>query len=132
VHDAADHPTVINSRYASRICRQQRLQPAELLITQPERLAHQQASSMEALNQISADLHTNFMGLEFRMRCHSKINSQMDEPTFEFKTSYEILGISEMFPENRTLTNLHFKFPHSTTNQLLQALSRFFRHLLLT
>jgi hypothetical protein len=48
MHNAADHPVVINPRNASRVCRQQRLQPDKLLITQPEYLAHHKASSLES------------------------------------------------------------------------------------
>jgi hypothetical protein len=48
MHDAADHPAIVNPRHASRVCWKQRLQPGKLLGIQPEYLAHYQASSLEA------------------------------------------------------------------------------------
>ena len=39
VHDAADHPAVINSRLTTRVGWKQRLQPSELNLSEPEIIA---------------------------------------------------------------------------------------------
>src|SRR5271169_4442490 len=39
VHNAADHPSVIDPRLASRIGRKKRLKPSKLILRQPETIA---------------------------------------------------------------------------------------------
>jgi hypothetical protein len=47
--DPANHPPVIDPRYASRIVGQQRLKPGKLRIAQPKHIAHHLAPAVSEL-----------------------------------------------------------------------------------
>jgi hypothetical protein len=70
MHDAADHPAIIDPRYAPRLVRQQRIQTHPLLITQPEFPCHRIFPSTERLNHIQAAMEILFMGLSPRRSAH--------------------------------------------------------------
>jgi hypothetical protein len=52
--DAADHPSIVNTRFASCVGGKMRLQLRELLVAQPKIIAIHQCLLAEALNHILA------------------------------------------------------------------------------
>lgn len=64
MHDAADHPAVIDPGNTSRVCRKMRRKPRELIVGKPEiRTRHHKLPS-GSLNHASARLGIPFMGPE--------------------------------------------------------------------